>query len=252
MELNLIHRIERSKIGIATSVARELHFSWQGTIEWAQAENLRHVQLFINPQTLKEDLITFLKNGRGLKAYFHLPANAGEATVQYILHTLNGFCERIPIVIIQHQQWTATVVRFLDFYPEIILAAENDRPQSEPLSFWDFLQSQSISSPRWAVLDIPRFYHQAPREMPFKEITHQIDRLLSLLSQYRIPFMIHAIDQSKKGGERKYWTSFLQGALPWVHFIKVLQNSSDLLKCFIFEYEDWNRAKEGIRLIAKP
>lgn len=251
MELNLIHRIERSKIGIATSVARELDYSWIQTIQWAQAENLQFVQLFINPETLKEDLTTFLKNGRGLKAFFHLPANAGEATVQYALHTLNSFCERIPIILIQHQQWAATVERFLDFFPEMVFAVENDRPQSEPLAFWQFLKEHRISSAMWAVLDIPRFYHQAPADMPFKEITAQIDRLIFHLKEHRIPFLVHAIDQSKQGGERQHWTPFLQGALPWVHFIKVLQNSSDLLKCFVFEYEDWNRTKEGIRLIAK-
>ncbi|GEM_PF-4443102 len=251
MEFNLIQRISRDKLGIASSVAKEFGFDWGKTIEFARAQNLDHVQLFINPDSLKKDLATFLKSGTGLKACFHLPAQAGEATVQYCLHTLHTFVTDNPIVLIQHQQWANTVQRFLPFYPGMILAIENDQPQATPEAFRQYVQEQATLQSVWAVLDIPRFYHQAPEETPFKKITRQIESLLAFLHQQSIPFLVHAIDQSQQGGERSFWKPFLEGDLPWLHFIKIIRNSSDLLKCFVFEYENWNMAKEGIERIVQ-
>ena len=248
MELNLIPRIDRRKVGIATSVAKEYGFDWLKTIEWARSENLNHVQFYINPQTLKEDLVSYLKYAQGLNACFHLPAAAGEATIQYCLHTLQTFVTQNPIIIIQHQQWAPTVERFMPYFPEMILAIENDFPGSEPDAFRGILQEKLENSgvPFWAVLDIPRFYHQAPPELTFKQITSQIDGLFEFLQNHSLPFLIHAIDQTEEGGERTYWRPFLKGDLPWLHFIKTLRNSSDLLKCFVFEYENWSMAKDGI------
>ncbi len=249
MELNLIDRINHDKVGIATSVAKEYGFSWQRTIEWARSAHLKHIQFFINPQTLKQDIVTYLKYAQGVQAYFHLPPQAGEATVHYCLQTLCGFIGDGPIIIVQHQQWAHTVQRFLSFYPRMILAIENDDDQSMPLSFQRFLEAEVLPTGCWAVLDIPRFYHQAPETFSHREITLQIDQLLEFIRRHTLPFLVHAIDQTEQGGQRRFWQPFLQGDLPWLHYLKKFKNMSEELKCLLFEYENWDMAKEGIERI---
>ena len=245
----MIERLDHGKVGIATSVAKEYGFSWQKTIEWALSEKLEHIQFFINPQTLKQDLIFYLKYAQGLQAYFHLPSQAGEATVHYCLHTLRSLLGKAPIVLVQHQQWAQTVQRFLPFYSEMILAVENDSPETEPHAFMDFLQTQVLPHQNWAVLDIPRFYFQAPGRISSRDITAQIDLLIEFLGKHSVPFLIHAIDQTDRGGDRSHWKPFLQGDLPWLHFIGKIKNVCSELKCLLFEYENWDMAKEGIERI---
>ena len=200
----MIPWIDRRKVGIATSVAKEYGFDWLKTIEWARTENLNHIQFVINPETLKEDIVSYLKYAQGPNACIHLPVHAGDPSLQYCLHTLQAFLTQIPIVLIQHQKWAHRVQRFLPYYLGMILAIENDRPGVGPKAFQRFLQEKLEHSeqPFWAVLDIPRFYHQAPDELSFKQITFPIDQLLEFLRKYSVPFLIHAIDQTEDGRDR--------------------------------------------------
>ncbi len=237
----------QNRLGIATSVARDENFSWQVTLQRARKANIRHVQFYIKKTTgLAEALQNLISGSSQIFPYFHLPPSEDEGQISEILTTLSRYFPR-RFVVIQHQPFWETLHTMQGAFPAMIIAVENDAPKQTPHDFLRFAEKTFTSKSFWAVVDVARFYHQAPPLLTDRALEKQILDLFVFLQEKSIPFLIHAIDIKNRQPQRENWCPLFDGRIPWHNFLKALRKSSDLLKSFLFEYENWNMCLSSIR-----
>lgn len=237
----------QNRLGIATSVARNENFSWQVTLQRARETNIRQVQFYIKDATgLTEALQELVRSGPQIFPYFHLPPSDDARQIGEILtHLAQHFPEQF--IVIQHQPFIGGLQKLQKMFPRMVIAVENDAPQQTPRDLLRFAEETSVSESFWTVIDVARFYHQAPPLLSNEALQTQILELLVFLQKKSIPFLIHAIDIKNRQPQRENWCPLFDGLIPWHFILKTLRKSSDLLKCFLFEYEDWNMCLESIR-----
>ncbi len=237
----------QNRLGIATSVARNENFSWRVTLQRAHEANIRQVQFYIKDTTgLAEALQELVRSGPQIFPYFHLPpSDDRRQTSEILTHLAEHFPEQF--IVIQHQPFAGVLQSLQKVFPRMVIAVENDAPQQTPGDFLRFVEETSVSEYFWAVIDVARFYHQAPAGLETNLLHRQIFELLTHLQKKNIPFLIHAIDIKNRHPQRENWCPLFDGLIPWHFILKTLRKSSDLLKCFLFEYENWDMCLESIR-----
>ena len=236
-----------AKLGLASSVAKAQNFSWLKTVELAGQFKFRQIQLYLNPSFLDENHAQLLlQTSARFRVHLHLPPCVNEPKIQLFLERYLKEL-KTPIFLIQHQtHWKTT-----DLFPLqtdlAINGLENDAPRKTPKAFLDFFLERAQKEPRLIpVLDVSRFFVQAPPYLPFDEVQKQVIAIFLKLQELNQPFIIHAIDHPARQFKHQFWKPLLEGDLPWSKIIKIVNLRLDLLKCFMFEYENWSKVRKSI------
>ncbi|MHB2148886.1 hypothetical protein ACX8XP_07505 [Calditrichota bacterium LG25] len=236
-----------AKLGLASAVARPQNYSWQTTIEYARRAKFRQIQLFLNPAQLTEQFLTLLQKSAGeFTLHLHLPTDFPPNDFAVFLNTFGRSLER-EVYLIQHQPYRQNVLQLSLNSDQIRIGIENDFAEQGPLDFLEVILGLQDEDERiLPVLDIPRFFHQAAAGRTFEHTARQVVQLISRLLAMERPFIIHALDHPEGKTRRQHWQPLLQGDLPWRLLIKMFIKRPELLKCLMFEYENWNMVKQSI------
>ncbi|APF19398.1 hypothetical protein Calab_3698 [Caldithrix abyssi DSM 13497] len=236
-----------AKLGLASAVARPQNYSWQTTIEYARRAKFRQIQLFLNPLQLTDQSLALLqKSAAEFTLHLHLPTDFPQNDLPTFLNTFGQSLER-EVYLIQHQPYRENVLQLSLNSDKIRIGIENDFPKQTPPEFLALiLRLQNEDERILPVLDIPRFFHQAAASQTFEQTARQVGQLIFRLLAMERPFIIHALDHPAGKTTRQHWQPLLQGDLPWRLLIKMFIKRPELLKCLMFEYENWNMVKQSI------
>ncbi len=247
--------LERSKIGLASSVAKPLNYSWESTAQYARTLHLKQLQLFLNTAQLNHanrKLLLHLEEEFVL--HLHLPAG-------FLDHVCSSFVQALfqqikhPFYLVQHQQFVDETL--LNWSAEmsskgVVLAVENDLAEQSPSEFLSYIKAKQRQHPTLIpVLDVPRFFHQKPNNLNFFEVEQEVLTVVETLILQNQPFIFHAIDHSKQGSTRPFWRPLLSGDLPWPKLLQKVSKQAQQLKCLMLEYENWDMAQQAIRNLEK-
>jgi len=239
------------KLGLASSVAKAWDFSWDKIIELASRSNFQQIQLYLSEQHLRTSTASFLKNVQlKFTVHLHLPPSLlpEEKWNDFLLLLHKNIHSRIYLI--QHQPFGDDLNQFLNKFPfeNFLPGIENDLPNQWPLDFLNwFLKVKSYVPEALPVVDVPRFFHQAAPKSDFAEIAIQVIELIRRLQQMNKPFILHAIDHPINNTDRPFWQPLLLGELPWSEILNLVKLKPDLLKCLMFEYENWNMVQDSIQ-----
>lgn len=242
------------KLGLASSVAKAANYSWRKTVELASRSNFKQIQLYLSEENLQTSTADFLRSVQlKFTVHLHLPPSINP---QHLIHFLSLLSRTTvsQIYLIQHQPLWYDFDRVLDHVPvkSFLPCAENDWPEQWPLDFLNwFLKVKSKTSKALPVIDVPRFFHQAPRKAKINEMVSQVVELVHRLLQMNQPFILHTIDHPAEKTDRPYWQPLLEGELPWPEILNLVKIHPDLLKCLMFEYENWNMVQDSIKNLKK-
>ncbi len=231
-------------IGIATSVARDQHFSWKTTFQLARGAGLPHVQFYVDAlPRIQSNKSLIAQDGNGTEFFFHLPSLSEPETVKAMIHQILEIRQK-PTLFIVHQNYLPNLQSIASGTENLLFAVENDQPNAEPLQFLELVKQNNFTP----VLDIPRFYHQNFGNRKLAEISSQIFELIEHLLVMDVPFLIHAIDFDRLSpGNRDTWCPLFEGIVPWTKILEMVCNRQEFLKSFILEYENRDMTQKSLR-----
>ncbi len=231
-------------IGIATSVARDQHFSWKTTFQLARGAGLLHVQFYVDSLArIQSNKSLIAQNVDGMDFFFHLPSLNDPEIAKTMIKTILEIRQK-PTLFIVHQNYLHNLQSIASSTENLLFAVENDQPNAEPLEFLELVKENNFTP----VLDIPRFYHQNFGKRKLSEISCQIFELIEHLLTMDARFLIHAIDFDRlSSGNRETWCPLFEGIVPWTKILEMVCNRQEFLKSFILEYENWDMTQKSLR-----
>ncbi len=238
-----------SKLGLANSVAYQEHYSWQVTIELAKQKQFSTIQLYVNDTNIDENHLTIIKEATQLfNIHLHLPSAIASDAVKEFLDEFLAISQK-EVILIQHQRYWFTVdeIKPILRNRNVLIAIENDLPKTKPIDFLNFLlKTRKDWSGLIPVLDISRFFVQKPIKENEQKIKKQLLEMLKTIIEYNWPFILHTIDHAYHQLERHAWQPLFEGQLPWSQIFKIMEPHLELLKCLMFEYENWDMVERSI------
>ncbi|MEJ2544301.1 MAG: hypothetical protein P8Y99_09555 [Calditrichaceae bacterium] len=210
-------REELIPIGIASSVAKTSNFNWMKTIEIVLDLDISVIQLHLNQFKFDFDWQMNLAE-RFDQIYMHLPNNFNHSHsfIDYITKLSNA-----PLLI-QHEQYLKK--NDIDFFldTQLSLGFENDQ-QDNLYGYINYLtELDTMGMNFFAVIDLPRFYHQFYNKHTIQEIYSHVLKILKRCKSFNIPVIIHAIDITNYQADQTSWVPIFEGILPWDGFLSFL------------------------------
>ena len=241
------------ELGVATSVAKDNHFSWQDTVDYALNQNLNSIQFYV-PQNKNLPQISSPANFKN--TYLHLPINYDSNLKELILFATEFKRNYNSNKLIIHQneslsfQDTNEIIEKIN-WAGFLVGIENEG--SENLnSFFELIEYLSKSDSKfYAVLDIHRFYFNYCAKYKEETIFKVICQLLDFCSKSKLNIVLHVIDSKLFKSNRDDWVPMFEGIVPYSQLLKYISDIQINMESLIFEYESYDSVTNSLENFKK-
>jgi hypothetical protein len=226
-------------LGVATSIAKDNHFSWQDTVDYARKQNLNSIQYYV-PQNKILPITSNLANLEN--TYLHLPIDYDSKTEELILFSKDFKSNYNSNKLIFHQkeslvfQKTKEVIE--KFNQAGFLVGVENEGSKDLNSYYELVNFLSESNVKfYAVLDIHRFYCNYSDKFENELIFEMICKLIDFCSKSGIKIVMHIIDSKSFKINRDDWVPLFEGIVPYPQLLNYISKMKITIESIIFEYE---------------
>ncbi len=240
------------KLGVATSIAKKQHYSWEYTVDFCARYNLNLIQFYWqNPIPLIKKLESLDIPLR----FLHLPVEVDSAMnfpefSSKICSDFSKFYKSNNLIV--HQQTDQSngvddklISRLNALHFRVGL--ENDYSKSLTGFKSKLKICQSKHFPIFVVFDIHKFFNRFYLRHSVEQILQASLELFLYCRKLNLTLILHIIDSKSFDSDRDSWCPLFEGILPYRHIFDLIKKYQISCEGIILEYEDEVMAEESIR-----
>jgi hypothetical protein len=226
-------------LGVATSVAKDNHYSWQDTIDFANSLDLNTIQFYVPHNKILPTILN-IENFKNI--YLHLTNDYSDALNKSISISSEFKKSYKSNKIIIHQNESFSNKKHLDLTNNFnqagsLVGIENDGG-NDLYSYSELIKYLNTSEIKFfAVIDVHRFFHDNYNKIKEDLILDEILKLLVLCTENEINIVLHIIDSRSFNSDHNMWVPFLKGNVPFSKLFEFILNKNIIIESLIFEYE---------------